>query len=156
MPGYGIAAADEGPGLLPWSWAEERLRASHDYWIATVWPDGRAHVMPVWGVWAIDGEDALWFGSSPGSRKVRNLEREPRCVATTSDPLEPVVVDGVADRIVDEDAIVCFTDAVNAKYETQLGVEFFTANACMRIRPVSVIGLTESDFTGSPTRWSFD
>ncbi|MFG1646895.1 hypothetical protein ACGFMK_42015 [Amycolatopsis sp. NPDC049252] len=33
MPGYGIAAA--GEGLLPWSWADERLRASHDFWLAT-------------------------------------------------------------------------------------------------------------------------
>jgi hypothetical protein len=156
MPGYGIAAAGEGSGLLPWSWAQERLRASHDYWIATVWPDGRPHVMPVWGAWAIDGEDTLWFSSSPESRKVRNIEAQPRCVATTDDPLEPVVLDGVADRVTDNDSIAAFTDAVNAKYETQLGVAFFTANACLRIRPITVIGLTESDFAGSPTRWSFD
>jgi hypothetical protein len=31
MPGYGIVGPDEGRGLLPWSWADERLTASHDY-----------------------------------------------------------------------------------------------------------------------------
>ena len=51
MPGYGIAGPREGSGLLPWSWAVQRLTASHDYWLATVCPDGRPHVMPVWGVW---------------------------------------------------------------------------------------------------------
>ena len=39
-------------GMLPWSWAEERLTRSHDYWCATTWPDGRPHVMPVWAVLA--------------------------------------------------------------------------------------------------------
>ena len=58
MPGYGIAGPTEGRGLLPWSWAEERLTRSHDYWVATVRADGRPHLMPVWGAW--DG-GALWF-----------------------------------------------------------------------------------------------
>ena len=58
MPGYGLLDATLGTGLLPWSWAVERLTRSHDYWVATVRPDGRPHVMPVWGIWM---DDALWF-----------------------------------------------------------------------------------------------
>jgi hypothetical protein len=38
MPGYGISGPEEGTGLLPWSWATERLSSSHDYWLATVCP----------------------------------------------------------------------------------------------------------------------
>ena len=52
MPGYGTLGPDEGTGLLPWSWAEERLVRSHDFWLATTWPDGGPHVTPVWAVWA--------------------------------------------------------------------------------------------------------
>ncbi|MEU4668583.1 hypothetical protein AB0F91_11525 [Amycolatopsis sp. NPDC023774] len=44
MPGYGIAPASAG--LLPWHWADERLRTSHDYWLATVTPAGLPHLMP--------------------------------------------------------------------------------------------------------------
>jgi hypothetical protein len=51
MPGYGSGGPTQGSGLLPWSWAEQRLLASRNYWVATSWPDGRPHVMPVWGVW---------------------------------------------------------------------------------------------------------
>ncbi|MDQ2759398.1 MAG: pyridoxamine 5'-phosphate oxidase family protein [Actinomycetota bacterium] len=40
--------------------------------------------MPVWGVWH---EDHLWFSSSKGSRKARNLAAEPRCSISTDDPL---------------------------------------------------------------------
>ena len=28
MPGYGILAADQGSGLLPWSWAADRLSST--------------------------------------------------------------------------------------------------------------------------------
>lgn len=51
MPGYGTLPEGEGDGLLPWSWAEERLVRSHDFWLATVTPDGAPHLMPAWAVW---------------------------------------------------------------------------------------------------------
>src|SRR5919197_5155641 len=96
MPGYGIVGPDSGTGLLSWSWAEERLRTSRNYWLATHWPDGRPHVMPVWAIWH-DG--ALWFSSSRSSRKARNLAADPRCVLTTENALQPVVVEGSAELI---------------------------------------------------------
>jgi hypothetical protein len=41
MPGYGMVGANEGTGLLPGSWATERLARSHDYWLATGGVEGR-------------------------------------------------------------------------------------------------------------------
>jgi hypothetical protein len=152
MPGYGIGGAAEGSGLLAWSWAAERLVASHDYWLASVWPDGRPHVMPVWGIWR---DDLLWFSSSAASRKTRNLANDPRCSATTDNPLEPVVVEGQAARVADEDAIAAFTQSVNAKYGTDYTVEFFADNACLRLTPSWAFALSSEDFTGSQTRWRF-
>jgi hypothetical protein len=93
MPGYGLLDAAQGAGLLPWSWAVERLERSHDYWVATVDGDGRPHVMPVWGVWT---DDALWFSSSRGSRKARNLAANAHCAITTDNAYEPVVIEGEA------------------------------------------------------------
>ena len=155
MPGYGIAGPTDGTGLLPWSWATERLTRSHDYWVATVRPDGRPHVMPVWGVW---DEDAVWFSSSNGARKSRNIAADARSVVTTSDPYEPVVVDGTAERRAGAEAIARFAQLVNAKYDVDYPVTFYdpAENSVFRVTPNTVIGLTESDFTGSPTRWSFD
>ena len=121
---------------------------SHDYWLATVWPDGRPHVMPLWGVW---DEGALWFSCSPKARKARNLEADPRCSATTDTALEPVVMEGRA--ALEPAGVERFTGLVNAKYSTDTPVEFFAANALYRFEPELVIGLTEADFTGTPTRW---
>src|SRR5260370_41551843 len=87
MPGYGTLDAHQGTGLLPWSWARERLVRSHDYWVATVRPDGHPHMMPVWGVWM---DDALWFSSSRGPRKTRNLAANAHCTIATANAYEPV------------------------------------------------------------------
>jgi hypothetical protein len=152
MPGYGIAGPLEGRGLLPWGWAEERLVQSHDYWVATVRPDGRPHVMPVWAVWS---EAAAWFSSSPQSRKTRNIAAHPHAVITTDNPLQPVIVEGVVDLVVENEAIERFTAEVNAKYRTDITVDFFSENACFRLEPRRVFGLDEADFTGTPTRWAF-
>jgi Pyridoxamine 5'-phosphate oxidase len=155
MPGYGTKGAAEGRGLLRWSWAEERLTKSHDYWVATVRPDGRPHLMPVWGVW---DDGALWFSSSVGSRKARNLAANPRCTIATDNAWEPVVLEGMAARVTDHDTLARFIRLENEKYETDYGVDFLdpSVNATFRLDPAWAFSLTEDDFEGSPTRWTFD
>ena len=152
MPSYGVLSPGEGTGLLPWSWAEERLRSSHDYWLATVWPAGRPHVMPVWGVWMAG---ALAFSTSPSSRKARNLTARADVVVTTENPRQPVVLEGAAELVTDEGAVVEFAALSNAKYETDYPIDFYLDNLVYRAIPARVIGLDDDDFTGSPTRWVF-
>jgi PPOX class probable F420-dependent enzyme len=154
MPGYGILGPDEGSGLLAWSEVERRLASSHDYWVATTRPDGRPHVMPVWGVW-LDGR--LWFSSGRRSRKARNLDADPRCTVTTDDARDPVVVDGVAERFTDRPAIEAFVAAVNVKYHGGMTVGFQNpdVNGTYAVRPQRVIAISGDDFIGSPTRWRF-
>ena len=57
VPGYGIPKTPKG--MLPWSFVDERMRKSLNYWICTTCADGRPHARPVWGVW-VDG--AFCFG----------------------------------------------------------------------------------------------
>lgn len=153
MPDYGVQDAGEGSGLLAWSWASAQLARCHDYWLATTWPDGRPHVMPVWGVWQ---EGGFWFNSGPRSRKVRNLAADGRCVVTTDTPRDPVVVEGIAEVVKDLPRIAAFTTWVNAKYEEALSVDAVAANTTFNMRPVWAFALAERDFTGSPTRWDFE
>ncbi len=154
MPGYGLRGPAEGSGLLPWAWAVERLASSRNYWVVTIWPDGRPHAMPVWGVW---DREAFWFSSSRGSRKVRNLATDPRCVVTTENAQEPVVLEGRAEIVADPDTLRRLLALVNAKYSTNYGIELLdpAANATILVRPRWAFGLASADFTGSPTRWVF-
>lgn len=154
MPDYGILAADEGSGLLPWSWAEERLRASTNFWVATVWPDGRPQVTAVWGVWL---DDAAWFSCGLHARKLVNLRANPQCSVASDDSSNPVVVDGIAQVVLDRAAIRRFLDALNMKYESEITEDFLDpgTNASVRVRPISAVAIRHDDFTGSPTRWQF-
>jgi hypothetical protein len=154
MPGYGVEPPTAGTGLLPWSWAEVRLRESHDYWLATVRPEGTPHLTPVWGVWL---DDALWFSSSLRSRKARNIEAGSRCSVATDSALDPVVIEGDVERVVDLDVIATFLAASNAKYAVDYDLDFLdpTVNGTYRVAPSWAFALDHDDFTGSPTRWRF-
>jgi PPOX class probable F420-dependent enzyme len=154
MPGYGLLGPAEGRGLLPWEWAHERLEASHDYWLATARPDGRPHLMPVWGVW---NGDALWFSSARSSRKANNLRRHPRCSVATDNAYEPVVLEGHALVVTDPEILGRALELENRKYGTAYGVEMLDPehNTWFELQPVWAFALDEDDFTGTPTRWSF-
>jgi len=74
VPGYDIVDESECAGLLPWTWAPERLTSSHDYFLATIRPDGHPHCIPVWGVWL---DDRFCFSTGEQSAKARNLAVKP-------------------------------------------------------------------------------
>ena len=150
MPGYGVLGADEGEGLLPWSWATDRLTAAHDYWVSTVRPDGAPHAMAVWAIW--DG-DGLVFSTGGRSRKARNLAADPRCVVTTADATEPVIVQGSAERVTDADELTRLLAVYEAKYPG--GWPDPADNPVLRVRAEVVFAMSSEGerFTTTPTRW---
>src|SRR6266446_7199 len=83
-------------GLKPWPWALERLEKSHNYWISTTRPDGRPHLMIVWGIW---WQDAFWFSTGPRTRKAKNIAADPHVVIGTEKADEAVILEGTAEEI---------------------------------------------------------
>lgn len=70
----------------------------HTTWLTTTNPDGSPHVRPL-GAIPVDG--TWYFTSGPGTRKSRNLARDPRCaLSIATDPFD-LVVEGRAERVVD-------------------------------------------------------
>jgi hypothetical protein len=151
MPGYDLFPEIGGPGLLPWSWAEERLTGSHNYWIGTVSPDGQPHATPVWAVWL---ESALYFSVGPRSLKARNLARDPRCTATTEYAGEAVIIEGTTAVVIDIDTLARFKAAYDVKYDWDIDV---TKGPIYAITPATVFGFIEAarEFAGTATRWRF-
>lgn len=147
MPGYGTDRSETG--LLPWSWADDRLRTSFSYWIGSVRPDGRPHIMAIWAVWE---RDALWFGSTNASRKVRNLRADPRCTITVDDTLNPIVLDGIATFVTDPDDIAWYCDAANAKYSSNYSHNPDHGSVLV-VRPTWAFGMQAADLPGTATRW---
>ena len=122
LPGYGIAAEDEGEGLLPWSWAVSRLASARNYFLSTVTDSKgenggpRPHVMPIWGLWLDDTPSS----SAPARSRARRRTwcRNPRCVICPEGGEEAIVVEGVAE--IREETPADFARAYQAKYDVDV------------------------------------
>jgi len=153
MPGYGMPEGKKG--LLPWSWAEQRLKKSHNYWITTVKPDGSPHTMVVWGLWQ-DGR--FLFSTGSKSRKARNLAENSSCVVCTENAAEAVIVEGVAE-IAGVAARRKMLPVYERKYKFDMGKMkediLSMKEPVFAVRPRVVFGLWEKHFVGKSTRWTF-
>ena len=148
MPGYGLSP--DLAGLLPWSWAEERLTASRNYFVSTVSPEGRPHCVPVWGVWL---EGRFFFSTGARSRKARNLARSPRCVVCTEGGSEAVIVEGEAQVLSDDALFGHFAEAYHAKYAFRPEPN---GDPVFVVSPEVAFGFIESEeFPATATRWRF-
>ena len=158
-PGYGFPKGTKG--LLPWSWAEQRLKKSHNYWLTTitlttVTPKHKPHTMVVWGLWQ-DGR--LLFSTGSQSRKARNLAQNPNCVICTEHAHEAVIVEGVAE-IADVAARRKLIPTYERKYKCDLSSMkddlLSMKEPVFAVRPRVVFALWEKHFQGKSTRWKFE
>lgn len=84
--------------------------------LATVLPDGAPHNTPVFV--GTDGDRIVFF-TGPGSRKARNLRRDPRAalsIAPQDNPFEPVSVRGRVVEWLTGDAAWRIVDELAVKY----------------------------------------
>jgi hypothetical protein len=154
MPGYGLPKSKKG--LLSWKWAEDRIRKSRQYWIATTRPDGRPHVMVVWALW-LDGK--LYFSTGSKSRKTRNLAANPKCTMCTDNAAEAVVLEGMIKSERDTDKIREFLRLYEKKYRFDMsGMAdgmLTLKEPVFYLRPKVAFGLWEKKFSTTATRWLF-
>ncbi len=150
MPEYGLLAADQGRGLLPWEWAQQRLENSRNYWVATVRPDGRPHATAVWGVWL---DNVFYFSTGRLTRKARNLAQNPGCVVCTENATEAVIVEGDGQLISDHG----FPSRLVPFYQMKYGSDYPDDSNVYAVKPVLAFGFIddEAEFSGSATRWHF-
>ena len=151
--GYGFP--ETAKGLLPWSWAEQRLKKSHNYWITTVKPDSSPHTMVVWGLWQ-DGR--FLFSTGSKSRKAQNLASNPKCIVCTEHAHEAIIVEGVAE-IADLTGRKKMLPAYERKYEwdmSKMKADILSMKEpVFAVRPRVVFALWEEYFQERSTRWEF-
>jgi hypothetical protein len=111
METINLGAAD---GLPPvdWNAVLEKLDAgsapapdahnARTTWLTTINEDGSPHVTAVGAVW-LDG--TYWFQTGNGTRKGRNVERDPRCSVAVSILDADVVIEGRAARVTDPELV---------------------------------------------------
>lgn len=154
MPGYGLPKGDKG--LLPWTWAEQRLKKSHNYWITTVKPNQAPHTMVIWGLW-LDG--GLLFSTGSKSRKARNLAENPNCAVCTEHANEAVIIEGIAE-IADVSTRSRMLPVYERKYKFDMGKMkddiLSIKEPVFPVRPRVCFGLWEKESIGKSTRWKFE
>jgi hypothetical protein len=96
-----------GSAELPWSRPRDGLAAGasepgRGTFLGTVRPDGRPHAA---GIGAIYHDGDVYFTSSPGTRKSRNLSANPACTMSLALEGIDLVLEGEATRVVDADTI---------------------------------------------------
>jgi general stress protein 26 len=134
--------------MLPWEWALVHLRESRNYWVTTARRDGAPHAMPVWGVML---DETVYFGTSPTSRKGRNLARDPRVVVHTESGDECVILEGIVEAVEVDDRVA---DAFETKYDWRPKGD--DDSAWYRVRPRIAYAWTEKDYPRTATRFAFD
>ncbi|MSQ13998.1 MAG: pyridoxamine 5'-phosphate oxidase [Dehalococcoidia bacterium] len=147
---YGVEPVDAA-GMLAWSAVRDRLTNARNYWGATTRPDGRPHVMPVWGLWL---DETFCFSTDVQSRKGRNLAAHANAVAHLESGDDVVIVEGSVEVVTGPAALGRFADAYDAKYHFRPDVSSPAARV-YRLRPAVAFAWGEKDFTKSATRWSF-
>lgn len=104
----------------------ERLRTAEILWLATVRPDGRPHLVPVWFLW--EGETILIF-SKPNNQKIRNLRQNPAVTVSldaTGRGNDVIVLEGTAQFVDDPDTTTALPAYAN-KYADLLADMQWTA-----------------------------
>ena len=107
------------PAPTPWAQARQRLAEGQWYWLATVRPDGRPHVVPLLAVW-LDG--ALYFVAGESTRKAKNLAHDSRCVITVATEDAHLVVEGNAAKVRDHAKLQRVAAVYVSKYEWHVTV----------------------------------
>jgi hypothetical protein len=155
----------EGASPTPWATALTNLEGRHPtYWVATLRPEGRPHVMPVLAVW-VDG--GLFFSAGARTRKARNLAHDSHCVVTVEEEPLDLVFEGRAEKVQAEGTLRAVADAYASTYGWRVSVRdgaFHDTEGAPTAGPPpydvyevipSVAFGFGTDETLSPTRWRF-
>jgi len=154
-PSYGVPR--EGGTFIEWAHVIERLTTAEAYWIGTVMPDGRPHVVPVWGT-LFEGDLFLETGS-PLTLKNRNLRANPKAVVHLDGINDVVLVRGTAEKVPADPA---FRQRLAAAMKRKYAADYsdyepepdrWDQGSAWRISPESVLAWRDMP---TATRWRFD
>jgi hypothetical protein len=152
VPGYGIPRSTKG--ILPWSWADERLERATIYWLATAGASGAPHLIPIWGAWV----DGRWYVEGGPTRWQRNLRENSQLAIHIESPSgEVVIVEGPAVEILaPEPALADRILAGYAKYKPDYEADAanWAQGGLWELRPLKAFAWTT--FPKDMTRYRFD
>jgi len=141
--------------LLGWDQVLTRLVEAQNYWLCTVRPDGRPHVIPVWGVWA---NDRIYCDGSPQTRHARNIAINPKIALHLESGSEVVIIEGTCREMPNPDPKL--SKEIAAAYCKKYAAagytpkpDQWTAGGLYEITPSTALAWTQ--FNIKPTKFNF-
>lgn len=141
---YGVP--EEEAGMVEWPWVVEQLTQAKNYWLVSLYPDGRPHCVPSWGAWV---ENKLYFSGGDMTRHAKNLATTPTMIAHLESGSEVVIVYGEAEPAADAPPEIMAQ--VEAAYVEKYGAG---EGATYALVPSKVLSWRE--FPTTPTRFLFE
>jgi nitroimidazol reductase NimA-like FMN-containing flavoprotein (pyridoxamine 5'-phosphate oxidase superfamily) len=90
-PKFPKGYVDKPVSYLTWDWVAARLTEAKHYWICSVRPDGRPHVVPRWCVF-VDGK--IYYDGSPETRHAINIGSNAHVTVHLEDGWQAVILEG--------------------------------------------------------------
>jgi hypothetical protein len=121
---------------LEWASVRKELEDAPTYWVSTVRPDGRPHVVPRDGIWF---DDTWYYGGAPETVHNRNIEKNASAVMHIGDGIKAIIVEGevvtasptleIAQHISDVNNVKYKHYGVNTTAETYTGGGYLALKA---------------------------
>jgi hypothetical protein len=92
-PKFPKGYVDNPVSFVDWNWVAAQLTDSTSYWLCSVRPDGRPHVIPRWAVY-LDGK--IYYDGSPETRHSRNIELNPNISVHLESGDQVIILEGTA------------------------------------------------------------
>jgi hypothetical protein len=155
-PTFPKGYVDNPASSLTWDWVAEQLTEAKHYWLASVRPNGRPHVVPRWGAFM---DNKLYYDGSPETRHARNLLGNPNVSLHLESGEKAIILEGMsqpADKP-DPEFAKRLAKAISDKYTAlgyspepnqwdEGGLYIFTPRQC----------IAWSKFTDDPTKFVFE
>ena len=90
-PKFPRGYADKPVSYLTWDWVAAQLTEAKHYWLCSVRPDGRPHVVPRWCVY-VDGK--IYYDGSPETRHAINIRLNPNVSLHLENGRQAVILEG--------------------------------------------------------------
>jgi nitroimidazol reductase NimA-like FMN-containing flavoprotein (pyridoxamine 5'-phosphate oxidase superfamily) len=109
---------DHPTSEVPWAEIEKRLTESKNYWMCSVRPNGRPHVVPRWAVYV---DEKIYYDGSPETRHARNIVENPHVSVHLESGLEAIILDGTCFPVSKPEADLAkrVAQAYQAKYKSE-------------------------------------
>ncbi len=92
-PSFPKGYVDHPISEVSWEYVEKRLIEAINYWLCSVRPDGRPHVIPRWGAY-LDGR--FYYDGSPETRHALNILQNPQVSLHLESGNDVVIMEGTS------------------------------------------------------------